>query len=180
MSLQTDLIFKESLSADTVLMTAIGNRLYNTAVPVPDEQIDKVAVPYVIISFDGMNNQDTTKDDPYEGGTDQVTIGVTVVATTREKLAELTRRIRQTIHNDFQFVWGYEDLGDSTCAVLEESNGFRLRVMREYDEIVKRIPYNYTVSAQAVQYDPWKPCYWQTLRYQCEVHRPEDNDEQEE
>ena len=179
MSLQTDLIFKESLSADTVLMTAIGNRLYNTAVPVPDEQIDKVAVPYVIISFDGMNNQDTTKDDPYEGGTDQVTIGVTVVATTREKLAELTRRIRQTIHNDFQFVWGYEDLGESGGAVLEESNGFRLRVMREYEEVVKQVPFSYTFSAQAVQYDPYKPCYWQTLNYQCDIANDIDNEQED-
>ena len=179
MSLQTDLIFKESLSADTVLMTAIGNRLYNTAVPVPDEQIDKVAVPYVIISFDGINNQDTTKDDPYEGGTDQVTIGVTVVATTREKLAELTRRIRQTIHNDFQFVLGYEDLGDSTGAVLEESNGFRLRVMREYEEVVKQVPYSYTFAAQAVQYDPYKPCYWQALTYQCDIANDIDNEQED-
>ena len=179
MSLQTDLIFKESLSADTVLMTAIGNRLYNTAIPVPDEQIDKVAVPYVIISFDGMNNQDTTKDDPYEGGTDQVTIGVTVVATTREKLAELTSRIRQTIHNDFQFVWGYEDLGDSTGTVLEESNGFRLRVMREYEEVVKQVPFSYTFSAQAVQYDPYKPCYWQTLTYQCDIANDIENEQED-
>lgn len=179
MSLQTDLIFKESLSADTVLMTAIGNRLYNTAIPVPDEQIDKVAVPYVIISFDGMNNQDTTKDDPYEGGTDQVTIGVTVVATTREKLAELTRRIRQTIHNDFQFVWGYEDLHDVTDAQLEESNGFRLRVMREYEEVVKQVPFSYTFAAQAVQYDPYKPCFWQTLTYQCDVTNDIDNEQED-
>ena len=179
MGLLTDEIFFEALKADSTFMHAIGNRLYGTTIPVPDDKLDNVPVPYCIITYDGMNNQDTTKDDPYEGGTDQVTIGVTVVAPTREKLAELTRRIRQTIHNDFQFVWGYEDLGESGGAVLEESNGFRLRVMREYEEVVKQVPFSYTFSAQAVQYDPWKPCFWQVLNYQCDIANDIDDEEEE-
>ena len=28
---------------------------------------------------------------------------------------------------------------------------------------------DYQFSAEAVQYDQYKPCYWQTLRYQCDV-----------
>ena len=28
---------------------------------------------------------------------------------------------------------------------------------------------SYQFSADSVQYDSMKPCYWQTLHYQCEV-----------
>lgn len=39
---------------------------------------------------------------------------------------------------------------------------------------------DYTFSAQAIQYDPIKPCYWQTLVYQCEVNNiTEEEDEQD-
>ena len=178
MSLQTDLIFFDALSADTELMQTLGNRLYNTAIPMPDADADKVPLPYCIITFDGMNNQDTTKDDPYEGGTDQVQIGIEVAAKTREQLGVIMRRIRKIIHEDFMFVWGYADLRDTNDVQLEDTNGFRLRVMREYDEIVNRIPYNYTVSAQAVQYDPWKPCFWQVLNYQCDIANDIDNEQE--
>jgi hypothetical protein len=37
----------------------------------------------------------------------------------------------------------------------------------------------YQFSAQAVQFDSEKPCYWQVLNYQCEVRNIEDNDEQD-
>jgi hypothetical protein len=36
---------------------------------------------------------------------------------------------------------------------------------------------DYTFSADAIQYDSLKPCYLQTLRYQCEVYNLEDNDD---
>lgn len=39
---------------------------------------------------------------------------------------------------------------------------------------------DYTFSAQAIQYDFIKPCYWQTLVYQCEVNNiTEEEDEQD-
>ena len=39
---------------------------------------------------------------------------------------------------------------------------------------------DYTFSAQSIQYDPIKPCYWQTLVYQCEVNNiTEEEDEQD-
>jgi hypothetical protein len=170
MSLQTDIIFFEALSADTELMTTIGNRLYNTSIPVPDEQFLNAPVPYIIITFDGLNNQDTTKDDPYEGGTDKVSIGIEVAASTREVLGNLTESIRNIIHDDFMFVWGYQDLQEATGMQLEDSNDFKLRVMREYDEVVAKIPQDYTFTADAVQYDSRRPCYWQVLHFQCSMN----------
>jgi hypothetical protein len=72
-------------------MQTIDGRLYSTAIPMPDEDAENVPVPYIIVSFNGLNNEGTTKDDPFEGDTDVVQIGVEVTAVNREQLAELTR-----------------------------------------------------------------------------------------
>ena len=60
MGLLTDKIFFEALKADTTFMQAIGNRLYGTAIPMPDENADKVPVPYAIVTFDGLRPPRTT------------------------------------------------------------------------------------------------------------------------
>ena len=180
MSLQTDLIFFDALSADQELMTAIGNRLYCTAIPVPDLEAENTPCPYVIVTFDGLNNQDTTKDDPFEGGTDQVSIGIEVAANDRLQLAELTQKIRRIIHEDFSYQWRYEEL-QANGERLVTSNGFLLRVLKDFDKMVRQMPQDYTFTADAVQYDSMKPCYWQVLHYQCAMYNTltDYNDEQE-
>ena len=180
MGLTTDKIFFEALKADTAFMAAIGNRLYETAVPVPDDQLDNVPLPYCIVTFDGLNNTDTTKDDPYESDFDQVQIGISLVAKTREELGTLAKQVRSRLHDEFEWCHRYDELRDSTDASLETSDEFRLMVLRDYETVINEIPVYYNFSAEAVQMDPWKPCRWQVLHYQCEVKRPEDNDEQEE
>ena len=177
MGLQTDKIFFEALKADTTFMNAIENRLYGTTIPVPDEQLDNVPVPYCIVTFDGLNNQDTTKDDPYEGGMDSVSIGITLAAKTREEIGQLAERVRKRIHEEFEWVKRYTYLRDSEGRTFRTSDGFRLIVMREFDEIFNDIPFSYTFSADAVIWDQWKPAYGQTLHYQCSVTNTIDEDE---
>lgn len=38
---------------------------------------------------------------------------------------------------------------------------------------------DYQFSAEGVQYDQYKPCYWQTLRYQCDVQNLTDNENEQ-
>jgi hypothetical protein len=38
------------------------------------------------------------------------------------------------------------------------------------DEDFDLIPNDYQLSAQAVNYDQMKPCYWQVLSYQCDTN----------
>ena len=147
MSLSTDSIFIEALKADEALMTAIGGRLYGTAIPLPDEDLDNVPVPYVIVTFDGLSNQTGTKDDLYESTEDMVNIGVEVTGRTLDELHATTEKVRSTI----------------------------LSYMRATGTPVME----YTFTADAIQYDSMKPCYWQTLHYQCDVFN-ENNDEQDE
>lgn len=147
MSLALDGLFITAISADTTIMQTIGSRLYSTAIPLPDEEAENVPVPYVIVTFDGLTNDQGTKDDPYESTNDQVNIGIEVTAANRQALADLTKTIRKTIHEYFM----------------------------ENETVVD----DYQLTAQAVQYDAWKPCYWQTLRYQCDTENISDDEQDE-
>ena len=73
MSLATDSIFITALQSNSELLEALGYdpetgepaRLYCTAIPLPDEDADNVQVPYAIVTFDGLTNDQGTKDDRY-------------------------------------------------------------------------------------------------------------------
>jgi len=114
MSLQTDSIFIAAIQSSPELMEAITTyvskgvehrsehpRLYGTAIPMPEEDADNVPVPYLIVTFDGLNNDQTTKDDPYESDYDQVQIGIEAAAPTLEALHTLTQQVREVVHTYF-------------------------------------------------------------------------------
>lgn len=143
MSLATDIAFNHALATNERVREIVDGRIYNTAIPLPDEDADNVPVPYIIITYDGMTNNVACKDDPYEGYFDSVNISVLVVAATRSALADLMQIVRDTIHDYFV----------------------------EHAEEEDIIPVDYYLSATPVQYDSWKPCYWQSLTYQCDTNR---------
>ena len=145
MSLATDSIFVDALQSNAALVERVGGRIYGTAIPLPDEDADNVPVPYLIVTFDGMNNDAGTKDNMYESNYDRVNIGVEVVGETLTKLHEVAQAVRDTIWNYFV---------NNRTAVED-----------------------YTFTADAIQYDSLKPCYWQTLRYQCDVYNLEDDEQ---
>lgn len=137
MSLATDSIFMKAIQSDASLMQKIGGRLYGTAIPLPDEESDNVPVPYIIVTFNGLTNDQGTKDDRYESRYDKVEIGVEVTAKTLDDLHILTEMVRDTI---------LSYLRSRTTAVDD-----------------------YLFTAEGIQYDSMKPCYWQVLRYQCDT-----------
>ena len=147
MSLLTDIIFVKALRSNAELIEQLpAGDVYNTTIPVPDEEVENAEVPYIIVSFDGLNNQDTDKDDSFEAETDNVTIGIECAAHTRPELGELLTAVRTTIREYFR-----EHYGDDS------------------DEDYALIPNDITLSAQSVMYNDMKPCYWQTLTYRCDT-----------
>lgn len=145
MSLQNDIIFVKALKSNAELIAQLpAGDVYNTAIALPDEQAYNAPIPYIIVSFDGLNNQDTSKDDQFEGLTDTVTIGIEVAAKTRPQLAQIAIAVRKTIEAYFHA--HVTDPGDEDYAL---------------------IPNSYQVQAQGVQYDSLKPCFWQRMMYQC-------------
>ena len=156
MSLQTDRIFLDALMSNAELTAMLGAkdatatkeavlpRIYNTAIPLPDEEADNVPVPYIILSFDALTNDQSTKDS-FEGDTDQVQIGIEIAAVNRPQLGTLAELVRQTVREYFE-------------NIDPEDDDYEL------------IPLDYQFSASAVQYDAQKPCYWQVLQYQCDTN----------
>ena len=148
MSLITDVIFVKALRSNDELIEQLpAGDVYNTAIALPEAEADNADVPYIIVSFDGLQNQDQTKDDDFEAESDSVQIGVTICAETRPQLGELAKAVRQTVREYFR-----EHHGD------DNDNDFAL------------IPEDMTLQAGGVQYDSLKPCYWQQLTYQCDTN----------
>lgn len=180
MGLALDSLFIEMLASDTVLMQAIEGRLYSTDIPVPDAEYENTPVPYVIVHFDGLTNDDTTKDNPYESDFDTVNISIWVCAKDREALATLTQRIRQTILTEVMWTRRFMDLADKEGAVLNDRNSYHIKVWRNYDTMTGMIPEDYRFTAEGIQYDPAKPSFMQVLNYSCDVRNNLNYDEQEE
>lgn len=146
MSLQTDIIFVKALRANADLMAQLAaGDVYNTAIALPDEDLDNAPLPYAIVTFDGLTNDIDTKDDPYESESDSVNISIEIAAKTRNELGQLAEAIRRQVHQ-------YFINADPT------------------DEDYDLIPHDYQFSAQSVNYDQMKPCYWQVLTYQCDTN----------
>lgn len=144
MSLITDKVFYNALKASTDIMALTDGRIYNTAIPEPDEELENEPLPYIIITFDGMTNDDMTKDNGYEGETDRVQIGVLCVAESREELGPLTQAVRNQIEEYFSNI-------------------------SASDEDYALVPDDYQLSATPVMYDPLMPCYHVQLQYNCDT-----------
>ena len=146
MSLITDKVFYNALRSNADLMTQVGGRIESTSIPVPDDEFENTPVPYVIITFDGLQNEGFTKDNSFEGDTDMVQVGIVVTADTRDDLGDIMQAIRAII-----------------IAYFEDGEN---HTYDDYD----LVPNSYTFSAGQIGYDPDKPCYYQTLTYNCDTN----------
>lgn len=146
MSLITDKVFYNALRSNATLMERVGGRIESTSIPVPDEKFLDMPVPYIIITFDGLQNEGFTKDNSFEGENDKVQVSIEVAADTRDDLGEIMQTIRETIIEYFE-----DDEGHA------------------WDDY-QYIPTNYTFTASPVGYDSVKPCYYQTLTYNCDTN----------
>ena len=146
MSLITDKVFYNALRSNAELMASVDGRIESTSIPVPEEEFENTPVPYIIITFDGLQNEGHTKDNSYEGDNDKVQVGIEVAANTRDDLGEIMQKIRETV------IAYFEDTED--------------HAWDDYDAI----PTNYVFSASAIGYDSMKPCYYQTLTYNCDTN----------
>ena len=143
MSLITDKVFYNALRSNAELVAQVGNRIESTSIPVPDEEFMNEPLPYIIITYDGMQNEGFTKDNSYEGDTDKVQVSIEVDAESRDELGDIMQKVRQTVIDYFEDEVGH--------------------VWDDY----YYVPDSYELTASPVAYDPTKPCYYQTLTYNC-------------
>lgn len=161
MSLQADLIFVRALQQSQEVTALVGDRIYMTAIPRPEKEVENEPLPYAIVTFDGIQPQEQTKEDDYDCDEDLVQIGILLTAKTRPKLADLSQKVRKAIKDYFDY------LHDTDPYELDEAD----------TEMLPLLPSSAQVSGGTVEWDEDKPCYWLVLQYSCEVIAFDDDED---
>ena len=146
-----DEIIYVAICADTALMEAIGSRVVSTCFEVPPSEADNTPLPNIIVTDDGFQNQNGTKDCVWESGEDRVQVTVDVAADSPKEVKRLIRMVRRAIENQI---------------ILMSANN-------------ERIPELDSLSSNGIAWDWMKPCYYQQLYYQCTVPSETDIDNEQ-
>lgn len=144
--LALDEIFYNALCSDAELMEAVGGRIKSTCFEVGPDEPDNTPLPCIIVTDDGTQNQPDNKDCEWESSEDRVTASVEIDAESPKSVKQLCRKARRII-------------------------AAHIRSMAEEGE---DIPYLDSLQMSGVAWDWMKPCYHQTLTYNCTI---ENNDE---
>ena len=156
---QVDEIIYDAISADETLMSMIaytkpngdtGHALVSTCFEIPPEELDNTPLPNIIITFDGFQNQQTTKDCVWEASEDRVQVGVDIAASSPDEVRQIVRKVRKAVE---QYVATLYTQGED-------------------------IPELESLSSDGIAWDWMKPCYYQRLNYQC-ITNADIEDEQE-
>ena len=146
-----DEIIYDAICADAELMEAIGNRVVSTCFEIPPTDEDNTPLPNIIITFDGFQNLEDTKDDLWEGSDDRVQVGVDVAANSPDEVKQIVRKVRKAVE---QYIGTLYTQGED-------------------------IPELVSLTSDGLAWDWMKPCYYQRLTYQCIINA-DIEDEQEE
>lgn len=143
-----DEIIYDAICADTALMEAIGSRVVSTCFEVPPAEADNTPLPNIIVTDDGFQNQNGTKDCVWESGEDRVQVTVDVAADSPKEVKRLISKVRRAVEN-------YIILMSATDGCIPELE---------------------SLSSNGIAWDWMKPCYYQQITYQCTVPSETDID----
>ena len=147
---QVDEIIYDAIQADAALMTAIDGRAVSTCFEVSPDETDNTPLPNIIVTDDGFQNQDTTKDSVWEGEDDEVQVTVDIAAKSPNEVKDLVRMVRRAVS---RYIIG----------------------MYKNREVVPELD---KLSSDGLQWDWMRPCYYQKLTYICAI-KSTTEDEQE-
>lgn len=147
---QVDEIIYDAIQADAALMTAVGERVTSTCFEVSPDETDNTPLPNIIVTDDGFQNQDTTKDSVWEGEDDEVQVTVDIAAKSPNEVKDLVHMVRRAVS---RYIIG----------------------MYKNREVVPELD---KLSSDGLQWDWMRPCYYQKLTYNCAIKSTTD-DEQE-
>ena len=151
MVIELDKLFYDALQADETLKTAVDGRIVSTCFEVGPDEKDNTPLPCIIVTDDGLTNNQQTKDNVWESGEDRVQASVEVDATSPKQVKRLIRMVRKAINN---YITSLYTQGTD-------------------------IPNLQSVQTNGVAWDWMKPCYHSTVSYQCDVENGLYDDEQE-
>lgn len=139
--LELDELFFNALMADADLVLAVGGRIESTCFEVSPEEQDNTQLPCIIVTDDGLTNQTTDKDAEWESSEERVQASVEVDGRDPKEVKQLIRMVRKAIATYIASLYG------------------------EGEEI----PTLQSVQTSGVAWDWMKPCYHETITYQCDV-----------
>lgn len=139
--LELDELFFNALMEDAELVLAVGGRIESTCFEVSPEDKDNTQLPCIIVTDDGLTNQPTDKDVEWESSEDHVQASIEVDGRTPKEVKELVRMVRKAIA--------------TYIASLKEKE--------------EEIPTLTSIQTNGVAWDWMKPCYHETITYQCDV-----------
>lgn len=148
---QVDEIIYDAIRADEALMTAIGGRVVSTCFEVSPEDQDNTPLPYIVVTDDGFQNQQGTKDTVWESDEDRVQASVEIGADSPGEVKQLIKMVRRAV----------------------ESHVVSLFTQGE------QLPQLDALSSDGLQWDWLKPCYYQRLTYQCTTKADTDNEQEQ-
>jgi hypothetical protein len=114
----------------------------------PDGQ-DNTPLPCIIVTDDGWQNQPSTKDDKWEAEEDRVTASIEVDADSPKEVKRIVRMCRRAV------------------------SAYIVQMMDNDEEI----PELDSLQASQLAWDWMKPCYWQTLTYNCTTNITDDHEQ---
>ena len=136
---QVDEIIYDALMADEALVAAVGSRIVSTCFEIPPSDEDNTPLPNIIITDEGFQNQQTTKDCVWEAAEDRVQVGVDVAAASPDEVKRLIKMVRTAVE---QYIDTMYTSGND-------------------------IPELESLSSDGLSWDWMRPCYYQKLTYQC-------------
>ena len=146
---QVDEIIYDAIRADATLMEAIGGRVESTCFEVSPDEADNTPLPNIIVTDDGFQNQDKTKDSVWEGDEDSVQATVDIAAESPNEVKRLIRMVRRAI---------------SRYIVQMYQNG-------------EETPELDNLTSDGLLWDWMRPCYYQKLTYNCSTKSTTDDEQ---
>ena len=146
---QVDEIIYDAIRADATLMEAIGGRVESTCFEVSPDEADNTPLPNIIVTDDGFQNQDKTKDSVWEGDEDSVQATVDIAAESPNDVKRLIRMVRRAI---------------SRYIVQMYQNG-------------EETPELDNLTSDGLLWDWMRPCYYQKLTYNCSTKSTTDDEQ---
>lgn len=136
-----DEILYDALMADTELMENVGYRIKSTCFEVGPDEMDNTPLPCIIVTDNGSQQQPDDKDCEWDSCEDKVQAGIEISADSPKQVHTLISKARSAV-------------------------AAYIMAMAEADE---KTPYLDSIQRDGVAWDWLKPCYFDTLRYNCTI-----------
>ena len=148
---QIDELLYDGICADDDLIEYIGGaqQVQSTCFEVSPEDQDNTPLPYLIVTFDGFQLGQGSKDFLWEGPEDVVSATVEIAAESRDEVVKLMGMVRRAVENH----------------------------MVQLYESGQQIPQLDSLQGSGIAWDWLKPCYYTHLTYQVTTSNTDNDDE---